>query len=286
MQLNRKYKHFMGVLLVLPLLCIIAACRAPLPMTYKPSGTSNLEELTDLAAKTPSTYNPALPGAASSLRIQAIQDIALSLGAQSGLAWRSEEIDRNLEKHGTELDNVYNFHALLLPHSVLPPVLEEGRQTLNLSDPNTIRLSDRSYTIISQARFVTQPPNWRDYLWQSFTKPETPNFTLLPQTKKEKAVWIEYVGRGWKQGITQSDTIYTLNLARLTRDMNGMIIYRKLLAQGMVSPPFVATTKLGVTGTSDGTGLRINDQILRITALPNLQTDTSGWQPGVAKEVP
>jgi defect in organelle trafficking protein DotC len=286
MQWNREYKHFMRVLLPIPLLCVIVACTAPIPMTYKPAGTDNLEELTDLGAKTPSTYTPGLPGGASSLRIQAIQDIALSLGAQSGLAWRSEQIDKNLERHGSELDNVYNFHALLLPHSVLPPILEEGRQTLNLSDPNTIRLSDRSYVIISQAHFVTQPPNWRDYLWQTFTKPEAPSYTLLPQNKKEKAVWIEYVSRGWKQGIEQSDAIYTLNLARVTRDINGMILYRKLLAQGMVSPPFVAATKLGVTGTSDGTGMRINDEILRITALPNLQTDTSGWQPGVAKELP
>ena len=286
MRLNQKYKPIIPIVLTLSLSFSIAACRTPLPMTYKPAGTDNLEQLTDLGAKTPSSFSSVLPGGggAISLRIQAIQEIALSLGAQSGLAWRSEEINRNLEQHGSELDNTYNFHALLLPHSVQPPILEEGRQTLNVSDPSTIRLADRTYTILAQARFVSQPPNWRNYLWQSYTKPETPAYTLLPQTKKEKAVWIEYVSRGWKQGVKQSDAIYTLNLARLTRDYNGMILYRKLLAQGMVSPPFVATTKLGVTGTSDGTGLRVNDQILRITGMPNLQADSSAWQAPVAKE--
>jgi defect-in-organelle-trafficking protein DotC len=60
-----------------------------------------------------------------------------------------------------------------------------------------------------------------------------------------------------------------------------MLLYRKLLTQRMISPPFVARTELGVTG--DGSDMRINDQVLRIVELPKLQTNTKQWQAIVVK---
>ena len=56
-----------------------------------------------------------------------------------------------------------------------------------------------------------------------------------------------------------------------------MVLYRKMLAQDMVSAPFVAKADLGVTG--DAKEMRIDDRILRITAHSQLQTDSSKWQP-------
>ena len=70
--------------------------------------------------------------------------------------------------------------------------------------------------------------------------------------------------------------IFTDNLARLKRDYAGMVLYKKLLAQHMVSAPFVARTELGVTG--GGSDMRINDQVLRITALPSLQSNSRKWK--------
>lgn len=60
-----------------------------------------------------------------------------------------------------------------------------------------------------------------------------------------------------------------------------MILYRKLLAEHMVSAPFVAKAQLGVTG--DATQLRINDQILRITGQSQLQPNPSKWKPIITK---
>ena len=54
-----------------------------------------------------------------------------------------------------------------------------------------------------------------------------------------------------------------------------MILYRKLLQEKMISPPFVARTELGITG--DGSDMRINDQVLRIVELPKLQTNSRHW---------
>ncbi|MCD8499755.1 MAG: type IV secretory system conjugative DNA transfer family protein, partial [Gammaproteobacteria bacterium] len=41
--------------------------------------------------------------------------------------------------------------------------------------------------------------------------------------------------------------------------------------------PSSLKTDLGVTG--DGNGININDQVLRITALSQLQTNSKEWQP-------
>ena len=218
----------------------------------------------------------------SKIREMALKETALSLGAQSGLAWRAKYIDEHLIKQSRNLDSIYDFNTLTLEHNILPPVLLEGRNTLNLADAQTIRISDRTYKVAKQARFITTPPNWRQYLWMDFKKPEYPNFTLLPKTKEERAIWCHYVDKGWTNGVDQANTILEESIARIKEDFAGMIMYRKLLAMNMVSPPFVSDTDLGVTG--DGEEIHIDDRVLRITALPALNTNSSEWRAAVAKD--
>ena len=50
----------------------------------------------------------------------------------------------------------------------------------------------------------------------------------------------------------------------------------------MVSPPYVSDTDLGVTG--DGAEIHIDDRVLRITALPALNTNSNEWRAAVAKD--
>jgi len=212
----------------------------------------------------------------SQLRGKSLKDSAMSLGAQAGLAWASERINFQLDQDRKYLDSIYNFYAMVLSHGVIPPVLEESNNNLNLADPNTIRVSDKTYKIIKQARFATTPPNWREYLWLTFSKPELPDKSLLPKNEEEHKVWKQGIRLGWEKGIQQSYSIFQQNLARLKRDFHGMVIYRKLLQEKMISPPFVARTELGVTG--NGTDMRVNDQVLRIVELPKLQTNSRGWK--------
>lgn len=218
----------------------------------------------------------------SALRIRSLKDSALSIGARGGLSWASNEIDVNLNKDTKYLDGVFNFNAMMLPHGVMPPVLEASGSSLNLSDPDTVRIADRSYRIIKQARFTTTPPNWREYLWLHYSKPELPDRTLLPKTDLEQKIWREGVKEGWEKGIEQAYSIFQQNLARLKRDFNGMVLYRKLLESKMIKAPYVSRTELGVTG--NGTNMRINDQVLRIVEHPKLQTNTKKWKAIVIKE--
>lgn len=236
--------------------------------------TTNLSELESVRVQPLPTGEDQQIGL-SHLRSKSLHDSAMSIGAQGGLAWASKQINSSFEKDHLYLDSIFNFNAMLLSHAVLPPVLEQGDNSLNLDDPTTIRVADRTYKIIAQARFVTTPPNWREYLQMNYSKPELPDKTLLPKTADEQKIWKEGIAAGWQKGIEQSHTIFQQNLARLKRDYNGMLLYRKLLQKKMISAPFVARTELGITG--NGSDMRVNDQVLRIVELPKLQTDSKEW---------
>jgi defect in organelle trafficking protein DotC len=216
------------------------------------------------------------------IREMALKETALSLGAQSGLAWRAKYIDEELVKQTRNLDAIYDFNALVLEHNVLPPVLLEGRNTLNLADTQTIRVSDRTYKVSKQAHFITTAPNWRHYLWMDYKQPDPPHVSLLPIDKEECQIWKTYVTKGWENGVEQANVILEESIARIKEDFTGMILYRKLLAMNMVSPPYVSNTELGVTG--DGAEIHIDDRVLRITALPALNTNSNEWLAAVAKD--
>lgn len=218
---------------------------------------------------TSSTVNP--------IKAQALRETATSLGAQGALAWRAKAINNTLKKEASSLENLYDFNRLMLPNNVLPPVLAESSNTLTQSNANTLRLADKTYKILSPAHFTTTPPTWRTYLWLSFKQPDIPDKTLLPKTQGEANIWNNYLKVGWEKGLTQANQIFSANMSRLKRDYLGMVLYRKLYSQHMVSAPFVARAELGVTG--DKNEVRINDQVLKITSRSALQTDSSKWKP-------
>jgi defect-in-organelle-trafficking protein DotC len=250
----------------------------PKPLNH-PVDTTNLAELENLNQEVvPKNKNEQI----NPLRLQALKDAALSVGAQGALAKRSEEIDKMLAQDTRYLDQVFNFTPLMLPHNVLPPVILEGDRPLNLADSNTIRLADKTFTIAQQAKFVTVPPTWHDYLWMSFPKPNEPDNSLLPKSPKEQDVWKKYIKMGWAQGTEQANTIFADNVARLKQQYQGIVLYRKLLNQNMVSLPYVANTELGITGGGDQ--MSVNDQVLRITALPTLNSDSQYWKATVGQQ--
>lgn len=213
---------------------------------------------------------------AGAIRSQGLRDTALSVGARGGLAFRATQMNNLLLKHENMLYRLFNFNAMLLDKNVLPPVLTDARNTLALGGTDTIRIADRTFQIIQQAKFVTAVPIWRDYLWLSYTPPETPDKSLLPRNREERIVWQKFVDDGWRAGVQQAEIIFKENIARLQRDFNGMILYRTLLAQNIVSPPFVAQLDMGITG--GGSDLTVNDRVLRITAFPMLQNTSQEWK--------
>ena len=259
----------------------LPACGKPPPPPQPKIDTTNLSDLESLKRYDPDKYDQSQ--AINPIRMEALKNAAMTIGAQGALALRSEQIDDILDKDSKYLVRTFNFDSLMLPNNVLPPVLVEGRRTLNLDNNQTIRIADRTYTIAQQAKFVTAAPTWHDYLWMDFQKPAQPDNTLLPKNKHEAAVWQKYVTEGWRQGVNQANSIFAENVARMKRDYEGMILYKKLVDQNMISTPYVATTALGVTG--GGSNLTVNDKVKRITALPQLNSEANNWKPAVAQPV-
>jgi defect in organelle trafficking protein DotC len=248
--------------------------------TQQPGDTQSLAGLQAMAnAKKPNLRDPKTT---SKIRETALKEMALTVGAQSGLAWRAKIIDDHLVKQTRHLDAIYDFNALVLDNNVLPPVLVEGRNSFNLADTQTIRISDRTYKVSKQAHFVTTAPGWRQYLWMDYSKPEYPHVSLLPTNKEEREIWYAYVAQGWQNGIDQANTILEESIARIKEDFTGMILYRKLLAMNMVTPPYVSHTDLGVTGDADE--IHIDDKVLRITALPALNINSNEWRAALEKD--
>lgn len=228
------------------------------------------------------------------MRAAMVAEAATGVGVRGGLASRSAEINKWLNENGKPLDGVYVFSSLVISdklsggtsgYMVLPPVILESKSIYGIEADNVLRLADAEYEISQPARFISVIPSWRDYLFMSVPSgDDTPHASLMPKTDSEREIWKRKVQDGWTEGVRQADAILGDNLARLKRDFGGMVFYRKLLAQGKVSKPYVAKSDLGVTG--DGKHLNINDQVLRITAASMLDADANKWaSPVTVKDV-
>lgn len=230
------------------------------------------------------------------IRKEAVQEAALSFGARGGLAARSYEIRQELSSRGSYMDKVFNFRQLLIaaPSGILiePPIISESLNALLIEDnAQKAAVSDAVYSINKNVRIVSSPRDWRTYLERGWGEVTEPPEILRPKNDEERALWRETVEKGWTQGASQADEVFVQDLNRLVADFNGMVRYRKLLAQGMVSPPFAQQIDRGVTVESSsspaGTGgkqdvastMRVGDRAVVITGVPQLLTGTEQWHP-------
>lgn len=212
----------------------------------------------------------------STIRQQAIQQAAQALGMQAALSYESTQIDTILEAQSDVLYRIFDFNQVMYQHNVLPPVLDKANHQVNI-DPqgDTIRIAGVTYRILAPVRFVTAPPTWRDYLWMSYPPPQLPYQELLPQNSQEQQLWQTNVDLGWSQGINQAVAIFNINLSTMSRDFDGMLLYKELLLQNMVSPYHLSQQHAGITGTS--TNMVIDDETMQITDQPQLQLHSKFW---------
>tara|TARA_R110001592_G_scaffold3525_16_gene19962 strand:- start:5461 stop:6333 length:873 start_codon:yes stop_codon:yes gene_type:complete len=216
------------------------------------------------------------------IRLEALKEAAISFGARGGLAKRTFEIRREIDNRTRYLDRIYNFSQLLVsaPSGFLiePPIVTESMNAMLIDiDGQTAAVSDKIYNIIRNARIVSAPRTWRQYLEREWGQVMPPPDILTPQNKEERATWTVNIEKGWAQGYQQADDIFKDDLARLESDFQGMIRYRMLLAQGMVSPPYALQVDRGITGGGDE--MRVGDRAVQITGIPELMTGADTWKP-------
>ena len=217
------------------------------------------------------------------IRNDAVKESALSYGARGGLAWRTYQIRVEMETRSRYLDKVFDFRQLLIaaPSGLLiePPIIGESIDPMLIEQGGLqAAVADRYYNISRNARIVSAPRTWRAYLERQWGDVTPPPDILRPESASERRDWDGWFDRGWKAGVEQADEIFQADLNKLTADYQGMVRYRTLLSQGMVSPPYALQVDRGVTG--GGNEMRVGDRAVSITGLPQLQTGTQEWSPG------
>lgn len=213
------------------------------------------------------------------IRKDAMREATLSYGARGGLAWRTYHIREEMETRARYLDKVYDFRQLLIaaPSGMLiePPIISESIDAMVIEQGGqNAAVADRILNIGRNARIVSTARTWRAYLERQWGEVAPPPELLLPATDEDRRLWDDWFDEGWKAGVGQADEIFQEDLNKLTADYQGMIRYRSLLAQGMVSPPYAMQVDRGVTG--GGNEMRIGDRALSITG-SSLQTETKEW---------
>lgn len=242
----------------------------------------NLEELLALKKETKSSDDDEESALPLNIREDAIEEAALSYGARGGLTYRTWHIRKEMETRARYLDKVFDFRQLLIPAPsgllIEPPVISEAMDAMIIDAKGTeAAVADRVLNIGQNARIVSAPRTWRAYLERDWSNVDPPPDILRPRDKEERKMWEEYVRKGWDMGIEQADQIFQADLNKLVADYQGMVRYRQLLSQGMVSPPYALQVDRGVTGGGDE--MRIGDRALSLTELPKLQTRAQEWQP-------
>lgn len=217
------------------------------------------------------------------IRRDAQKEAALSYGARGGLAKKAYQITERLKGYEKVLDGVFSFRALLVkaPSGMLiePPIVRESLDALTIvNDGNEAAVADRILNISKQAKIVSAPREWRQYLFFPYTSEIAPPPKVLwPKNAEEQVSWNGWVRQGWEAGFQQGEDTFENNLNKLVADYNGMVRYRMLLAQGMISQPFALHEDRGVTGTK--TEMRVGDRAVRITGPSQFLTGSELWKP-------
>lgn len=249
-----------------------------------PRDVESLQRVNDTYKGTPQNIadEPVSEAAAVDMRRDAQKEAALSYGARGGLAKRNYEIMERMKGFDRVLDKVFDFRSLLIraPSGLLmePPIVKESLDALVITGGgDEAAVADKVFDINKKAKIVSTARDWRQYLIQNWSDVPPPPRVLWPRTPKEQAEWNGWVGQGWQSGFEQGDQMFESNVNRLVADYNGMVRYRMLLAQGMISAPYAMHEDRGVTG--DKNQMRVGDRAVRITGPAQFLTGAELWKP-------
>ncbi len=276
-------RYSLTLALIVSCLCVFASANS---FAAKPESFGDIpapptaEQLKDVKRKAKPVTDDVVPMPIE-IRKDAMREAALSYGARGGLAWRTYHIRQEMETRAKYLDKVYDFRQLLIaaPSGMLiePPIISESIDAMVIEQGGqNAAVADRVLNIGRNARIVSTARTWRAYLERQWGDVAPPPELLLPTTDEDRYQWDLWFDEGWEAGVVQADEIFQADLDKLTADYQGMIRYRSLLSQGMVSPPYALQVDRGVSG--GGNEMRIGDRGLSITG-SSLQPEANEWSP-------
>ncbi len=107
-----------------------------------------------------------------------------------------------------------------------------------------------------------------------FPEPEKPNPAVLPKNDAERAVWRAAVREAWAQGLAEADQLFADNVARMTRQYRGIMLYHLLTAERLLSN--VGSASADIPLNASDSKLYIGQQVYRITAPSRFLPDAAG----------
>jgi hypothetical protein len=209
------------------------------------------------------------------LRPLAIREAAQLVTIQTAIAYRYKQLLDSTERYAPALDTAFDFSPLFMTEGealIQPPVLTRSGASLRVEKPDTATSAETAYELLEPARFVSVVPHWREFLMVGgFPEPEKPNPAVLPKNEKERAIWRSAVREAWAQGLAEADQLFADNVARMTRQYRGIMLYHLLTAQRLLSN--VGSASASIPMNASDSKLYIGQQVYRITApsrfLPN-----------------
>lgn len=210
------------------------------------------------------------------LRVNSIREAVYTVSLQLAVNQEYNKIERQLEKSEVTLARMFDLSPFLLANNrMLPPIITESEDNLRLLTDEEAVASLVTFKIKSDARIVSRDLSWRDYLLIADYPVQKLNPILKPKNKEESIAWSEAKAEGKRDGAEQAYLLYLDNLARLTRDASGAIRFHRLLKQGIITKPTLAS---GKSETSiSGKTLSIGHTIYRLTE-HSVYQEASKWK--------
>lgn len=258
-----KCRFLLGVVLVLVMTSRVHA---------EPDELTRLKNMSSVVLATD------LKTQAERLRPEGIREAGMVVATQAAVRFRYGQIASELRDRSNDLDKVFNFAPLLMNQGkVVPPVIASAGKSVQIESPTEGSYTGATFRIISPARIVSVPPDWRSYLLYADLpdiQPVTP--ALLPQNKEEQAIWDAAVEDGWRLGLEHANRLFEVSLSRLVRDIRGILKFKTLVLQGMVTLPGYEEGRIGIT--VNGERLDVDQRTFRLV-LPSRFLDPTHWKP-------
>lgn len=218
-----------------------------------------------------------------SFRNDQIYNEGLTYGINSGLYAKTFHYKTFFEEEEIqkEMDEIFIFdYFTLFNGRVQSPILVESKDIFIKKNDNKSHEIKQSYIFKEQAKIISTPKNWREYLEQvlNVPKPNPPHEFLIPRTKEEKKEWEKGVREGWEKGVKMAEDNIIYKLKSLRNDLIGMIRYKLVTQNNMIINPMSSEINISSSRNEEGTSLNIGELIFELNKLPEFNPDMDSWK--------
>jgi len=209
------------------------------------------------------------------IRRKALRTAATAYGSQHGYRRRAWEINDLLAAHAAQATRLFDFNRVIarLPDHkgiVIPPVIVRTHDNQQLAtDAGQLALSDVNLTLARPGELAIAVPTALDYLIMPIEEPVTPQPGLLPRTEAEAEHYSQWFNDGWYAGRQLARDEFATRLQHLLDDYQGMLEYRRLVAEGSMTRMYLSQASFGTTIL--GKTMRIGDRVLQVERMPEFQ---------------